>query len=274
MRTALFVMAIVAAPALALHGQAVKPAALSHSTRQSSPGSTWDDGVSVPRDAIRDAMTFLGAPYVSGGTTRTGLDCSGLVYRVLQDAAGMDVPRGVEALFHSGTPVTYPMHIGDLVFFDTETKGPPSVPCHVGIYAGRGRFIHAASEGSRTGVIVSPLDSPYYRERFLGARRIIPWRPPVLDVVLTDTPRELVTASPFPSREKMTIEVINRMTGGGPMDLTILKDGKNVFAARIAPGAFGPALIPLTPEAGTWDVRVNRLWKGRELERVTFTVEE
>jgi NlpC/P60 family len=274
MRTALFVMAIVAAPALALHGQAVKAAALSHSTRQSPPGAAWDDGVSVPREAIRDAMTFLGVPYVSGGTTRRGLDCSGLIYRVLQDTAGMDVPRGVEALFHSGTPVTYPMHIGDLVFFDTETKGLPSVPCHVGIYAGRGRFIQAASEGSRTGVIVSPLDSPYYRERFLGARRIIPWRPPVLDVVLTDTPRELVTASPFPSREKMTIEVINRMTGGGPMDLTILKDGKKVLAARIAPGAFGPARIPLTPDAGTWDVLVNRLWKGRELERVTFTVEE
>ncbi len=176
MRAALFVMVIVAAPALALHGQAVKPAALSHSARQSSPGAARDDSVSVPREAIRDAMTFLGVPYVSGGITRTGLDCSGLVYRVLQDAAGMDVPRGVEALFRSGTPVTYPMHIGDLVFFDTETKGPPSVPCHVGIYAGRGRFIHAASEGSRTGVIVSPLDSPYYRERFLGARRIIPWR--------------------------------------------------------------------------------------------------
>jgi hypothetical protein len=274
MRPALLALAILAAPALPLHGQAVKPAALAHAARQPSQALAGDDTISVPREAIRDAMRLRGVPYVSGGITRAGLDCSGLVYRVLRDVAGVEVPRGVDELFHSGTNVTYPMHIGDLVFFDTETKGQPSVPCHVGIYAGDGMFIHAASEGMHTGVIVSRLDSPYYRERFLGARRIIAWRPPVLDVVVTDTPQERTTASPFPSREKMTIEVINNMSGGGPMDLTVLKDGKQVLATRVAPGAFGPALIPLTPEAGIWDVRVNRLWKGRLLERVTFTVEE
>ena len=58
------------------------------------------------------------------------------------------------------------------------------------------------------------------------------------------------------------------------MDLTVLRDGRQVLAARIAPGASRPAVIPLVPDAGTWDVRVNRLWKGRELERITFTVEE
>jgi len=166
------------------------------------------------------------------------------------------------------------MHIGDLVFFDTECQGSPSVATHVGIYAGKGTFIHAASEGSHTGVIVSPLDSPYYRDRFLGARRVIPWRQPVLRVVLTDTARVLTTANPFPSREQMRIEVLNNMTGGGPMDLTILKDGKQMLETRIAPGASGPAVIALTPDTGSWDVKVNRLWKGRELERVTFTVEE
>jgi len=211
---------------------------------------------------------------VTGGISREGLDCSGLVCKVLQDAAGMDVSRGVEGLFHSGLPVTYPMHIGDLVFFDTESRSEPSAPSHVGIYIGGGRFIHAASEGSRTGVIISELDGPYYHQRFLGARRVIPWRAPVLEVVLTDTARSVTTESPFPSREKMTIQVTNDMSGGGPLDLTILKDGRQVLATRIRPGAFGPAVIPLFPDAGTWDVKVNRLWKGRELERVTFTVEE
>ena len=103
--------------------------------------------VSIPREAIQAALKLLGVPYVPGGISRTGVDCSGLVYRVLRDTAGMEVSRGVGGLFHSGTPVTYPMHIGDLVFFDTESKVAPSVPCHVGIYAGGGRFIHAASEG-------------------------------------------------------------------------------------------------------------------------------
>ena len=45
----------------------------------------------------------------------------------------------------------------------------------------------------------------------------------------------------------MTIEVFNHMTGGGPLELTVLKDGRQVLAARIAPGAFGPAVIALTP---------------------------
>ncbi len=257
MRSAFLALAIMAVPALALHGQ-----------------STQTGEVSLPREAVRAAMGYLGVPYVHGGATTHGLDCSGLVYRVLQDTEGIAAPRGVDALFHAGSSVTYPIHIGDLVFFDTESLAHPIIPSHVGIYAGNGRFIHAASEGSRTGVIVSSLDIPYYHDRFLGARRIIPWREPVLDVVLTDRAKELTTASPFPSREKMTIEVFNRMTGGGPMDLTVLRDGRQVLAARIAPGASRPAVIPLVPDAGTWDVRVSRLWKGRELERITFTVEE
>ncbi len=258
MRRAVVLLVVLAFPVLAVDAQTQKPAC----------------DVSIPREAIQAALKLLGVPYVPGGISRTGVDCSGLVYRVLRDTAGMEVSRGVGGLFHSGTPVTYPMHIGDLVFFDTESKVAPSVPCHVGIYAGGGRFIHAASEGRHTGVIISQLASPYYHDRFLGARRVIPWRPPVLDVILTDAAAEVVTASPFPSHEKMTIEVFNRMTGGGPMDLTIQKDGKQVLTTRITPSAFGPAVIPLVPDVGAWEVRVNRLWKGRELERMTFTVEE
>ena len=279
MQRAVVFMVILALPALVLEAQTQKPISLTHVavTAGSSfapAGGGLNGDVSIPREAIQAALKLLGVPYVPGGISRTGLDCSGLVYRVLQDTAGMDVPRGVGGLFGLGTAVTYPMHIGDLVFFDTASEGSPSVPCHVGIYAGSGRFIHAASEGSHTGVIVSQLASPYYHDRFLGARRVIPWRPPVLKVVLTDIAAEAVTASPFPSNEKMTIEVLNRMTGGGPMDLSVVKDGKQMLTTRIAPSDFGPAVIPLVPDAGTWEIRVNRLWKGRELARMTFTVEE
>lgn len=271
MRTALVAVAILTVPLLTLFGQTQKPL---RGAAPMPPAASDPDQVSIPREAVRCALGYLGVPYMHGGTCMGGLDCSGLVYRVLQDAAGLSVPRGVEALFHAGTAVTYPMHIGDLVFFDTESQGHASAPSHVGLYAGNGRFIHAASEGSRTGVIVSLLENPYYHDRFLGARRVISWRQPVLEVVLTDAACQLITANPFASREKMTIEVFNRMSGGGPMDLTICRDGRQVLATRVAPGAGGPAVVPLVPDAGTWDVRVNRLWKGRELERVTFTVEE
>ncbi len=263
MRRILLVLAILL-PAAGLFAQ----------TSRARPASTAQPDGSIPRAAIHAALSYLGVPYVSGGMSRAGLDCSGLVYRVLQDSEGNAEPRGVEALLHEGTAVTWPIHLADLLFFDTESRGLPAVPSHVGIYAGDGTFIHAASRGSRTGVIVSRLTDPYYQYRFLGARRVLPWREPVLDVVLTDTAGRVISLSPFPSRERMTIRVFNRMTGGGPMDLTLLKDGRRVRATRIAPSAFGPALVPLTPEAGVWDVVVNRLFKGRELEHVTFTVEE
>jgi len=222
-------------------------------------------------------------PYIHGGDTREGVDCSGLVSLAYFDSAGTALPRGVEELFGTGAavrpdsarPGAYPvLHVGDLVFFDTESADRPRRASHVGIYAGNGLFVHAASEGSRTGVIVSRLESPYYSERFLGARRVVPWRPPVLDVTLTDVTQDLVTVSPFPSGEKMAIRVFNRMSGGGPMDLAVLRNGAQVLTARITPGTLHPSEVPLTPDAGTWTVRISRLFKGRELQSLTFTVEE
>ena len=269
-RRARVVIIALALPVLAISGHAQKSATPARTTAD----QTASDDVSIPRETIQAALKLLGVPYVPGGISRAGLDCSGLVFAVFRDSRRMDVPRGVGALFQSGQPATYPLHIGDLIFFDTEGVGNPSIPCHVGIYEGKGKFIHAASEGSRTGVIVSELDNPYYHNRFLGARRVIPWRQPVLDVYLTDTPEEVVTVSPFASHERLIIKVFNRMSGGGPMDLIVLKDGEQMLSTRIAPRASGPAVVPLVPDEGTWDVRVNRLWKGKELERVTFTVEE
>ena len=54
---------------------------------------------------------------------------------------------------------------GDLVFFQTVSPGPS----HVGIYVGNGQFIHASYS---RGVVVSSIDEPYFRDRYLGARRI------------------------------------------------------------------------------------------------------
>jgi len=268
----------------------VVPASLTTPAARAPAKGAWPntDLVSLPREFVKAALKYSGVPYIHGGDTRAGVDCSGLVSRAFLDSEGSELPRGVEELFHAGAPASvspagadaarptvYPMlHVGDLVFFDTESADRPRAPTHVGIYAGNGLFVHAASEGSRTGVIISRLESPYYSERFLGARRVVPWRPPVLDVTLTDTTQELVSVSPFPSREKMTIRVFNRMNGGGPMDLAVFRNGVRVLGARITPGTFRPSEIPLTPEAGTWVVRVSRLFKGRELQSVTFSVEE
>ena len=230
--------------------------------------------LSPPDNVVRRALSYLGVPYVSGGESPEGLDCSGLIYRVFHDEAGLDLPRSVQALYRSGFPAGSPLHIGDLLFFDTTADASPAAATHVGVYAGAGSFVHAASEGPHTGVIVSALKSPYYRDRFLGARRFVQWPAPVLSVTVTDTDRSLVQASRFPSHEELTICVLNGMTGGGPLDLTLLKDGVRVREARIAPSAQRASEISFVPDPGQWTVRITRIFKGRELQTVSFLVEE
>ena len=161
-----------------------------------------------------------------------------------------------------------------MLFFDTSADALPAVATHVGVYAGAGAFVHAASEGSRTGVIVSALSNSYYRNRFLGARRFVQWRAPVLSLTLTDNFRSLVQTSPFPSREELTIRVSNGMTGGGPLDLTVLKDGVRVREARIFPSAQRLPKSALFPTRGSGRCGSSRIFKGRELQNVSFSVEE
>jgi hypothetical protein len=275
----LFSVGCTALAAALLSGQPMKPAPVAEPPLSMAVGLALPDRqpgplVSVPDGVVSAARGYLGAPYVSGGVSLQGVDCSGLVYRVFRDMAGLDLPRGVVALFHSGDPVFSPLHIGDLLFFDTTEGRAPSVPTHVGVFAGGEKFLHAASEGSTTGVIVSSLESPYYRDRFLGARRVIFWRPPVLSVTVTDSYQSIVQGSPFASREPLRIYVYNGMTGGGPLDVTVLRDGRQALVKRITPGALHPSELSLVPDAGQWVVRVNRIFKVRELGRFAFRVEE
>ncbi len=115
---------------------------------------------------VEQAMTYLGTPYRRGGTSRSGVDCSGLTGAVYGEQ-GLDLPRTAAEQFREGVPVAEnDLRPGDLVFFrDTYKRGIS----HVGIFIGDGRFLHAA--GRRHGVIVSELARPYYHLRYAGARR-------------------------------------------------------------------------------------------------------
>ncbi|MDR2629918.1 MAG: C40 family peptidase [Spirochaetaceae bacterium] len=119
---------------------------------------------------IAAAEQYQGTPYRYGGTDRRGLDCSGLVYRSFQDALGIDVPRTTADLHAWAEPILEAnLMPGDLVFFNT--AGPLS---HVGLYAGEGKFIHAASAGPKTGVMYSKLSENYWKNTFAGAGRLLP----------------------------------------------------------------------------------------------------
>jgi probable lipoprotein NlpC len=116
------------------------------------------------------AESYEGVPYRLGGTDRTGIDCSGLVFSVFRDAVSVKVPRTARTQFFFCEALDpKKLQIGDLVFFNTD--GPLA---HVGIYSGEGRFIHAASDGPSTGVIESSLSDPSWRRSFAGAGRVIP----------------------------------------------------------------------------------------------------
>lgn len=117
---------------------------------------------------VRVASRYAGTPYVWGGESRYGFDCSGFIIRVMRDLGYKALPHSAAEQFNYGTPVSKSMlKPGDLVFFANTYK--PGVS-HVGIYIGRHRFIHAAS--TKKGTIVSDLRDALYVKHYAGARRL------------------------------------------------------------------------------------------------------
>ena len=122
-------------------------------------------GAAMASALTRNAMRFLGVPYVFGGTTANGFDCSGYVQHVFA-MIGRHLPRTADAQFDVAHRIHGTPKAGDLVFFQTYAAGAS----HVGISLGGDRFIHASSSH---GVTVSSLHDRYWAARYLGAKRIV-----------------------------------------------------------------------------------------------------
>ncbi|HOV13715.1 MAG TPA: NlpC/P60 family protein [Spirochaetota bacterium] len=123
----------------------------------------------IVSELFKSIEGWFGVPYVLGGQTKNGIDCSGFVREVYKDVFNLDLPRTVTGQKVLGDPVNGALQPGDLVFFDTIGGGVS----HVGIYVFDNKFIHAASAGPSVGVIKSSLNEKYYKERFLFARRLV-----------------------------------------------------------------------------------------------------
>ena len=135
------------------------------------PAWAWNDPTGDRERPVLQALQALGVKYRLGGRSpETGFDCSGLVTHVFERAWGLLLPPGTEALSKIGAPVTRRKELqpGDLVFYNTRNR-PYS---HVGIYLGDGQFVHAPRPGAY--VRVENFETPYWRERFNGGRRLNP----------------------------------------------------------------------------------------------------
>ncbi len=114
---------------------------------------------------IAAARDWLGTPYKYGGTTRQGIDCSALMMFVFREG-GKNLPRTSRQQFMVGQSVERTtLRPGDLVFFNTNGRGIS----HVGLFIGNNAFIHASSS---RGVVRETLNSPYFANRYMGARRV------------------------------------------------------------------------------------------------------
>lgn len=123
----------------------------------------------VPEGApelVSEALKHRGTRYVWGGSSPRGFDCSGFVMYLCQKQLGVDLPRRASQQAAYGEPVeNADLAPGDLLFFSTYRRGI----CHVGVYLGGDRFIHAANR--RMGVRVDRLVG-YYGRRLKAARRL------------------------------------------------------------------------------------------------------
>lgn len=115
------------------------------------------------------SVLLLGTPYRLGGTTPAeGLDCSGLIAHVMQDAFRLRFPRTTEEQSLIGRMISKDaIEPGDLVFFNTTGRSNS----HVGVYLGDNRFVHAPT--SRGVVRIESLEQAYWSKRFDQARRVI-----------------------------------------------------------------------------------------------------
>lgn len=112
-------------------------------------------------------LSYLGTPYVYGGNSKSGIDCSAFTGAVYHQSVNMTLPRTAADQVKLGQPVSFDnLKFGDLMFFNTTGANPS----HVGIYIGDDLFAHASEA---FGVTISSIESSYYKKRYTEARRML-----------------------------------------------------------------------------------------------------
>ena len=153
-------LALATAPAKALNLPS-KMTTLKQSTAQQLSST---QPVQLKSSLLKQYAKWQGTPYHFGGKSSRGIDCSALMQKIF--SGHITLPRTTHQQKKLGQRVQKSeLRIGDLVFF----KSSPRVQ-HVGVYIGKGEFIHASQ---KIGVTISRLDNPWWAPRFETARRVV-----------------------------------------------------------------------------------------------------
>ncbi|MEO8778898.1 MAG: C40 family peptidase [Rhodanobacter sp.] len=142
----------------------------SHSALANQPARAPTGDAATANDVLFRAIGLVGTPYHWGGNTPAGgFDCSGLIDYIYRTATGIKLPRTSHEMAamdaHKVRRMTQ-LASGDLVFFDI--GGSIS---HVGVYVGKGRFVHAPNSGGT--VRLDDIDGPYWGEHFAYGKRVL-----------------------------------------------------------------------------------------------------
>jgi cell wall-associated NlpC family hydrolase len=161
--------ACASTPHHAPHSEATFKA--SHSALADEPARAPSaESVGTANDVLFRAIALVGTPYRWGGNTPAGgFDCSGLVDYIYRNAARLELPRTsreMAAMNGRNFKRMTDLVSGDLVFFDS--RGGIS---HVGVYVGKGRFVHAPNSGGT--VRLDDIDGPYWRDHFAYGKRLL-----------------------------------------------------------------------------------------------------
>ena len=143
---------------------------ITQSALANEPARGPDGEIAAANDVLFRAMALVGTPYHWGGNTPAGgFDCSGLVDYIYRNATGLQLPRTSGEMADMDARKVKRMTglvSGDLVFCDIGGR-----ISHVGVYVGKGRFVHAPNIGGT--VRLDDIDGPYWREHFAYGRRVL-----------------------------------------------------------------------------------------------------
>lgn len=142
----------------------------SRSALADEPARAPENAVGTANDVLFRAMALVGTPYRWGGNTPNGgFDCSGLVEYIYRNAANIALPhssRDMASMNGQKIKRMDELMSGDLVFF-----GSGGGISHVGVYVGKGRFVHAPNSGGT--VRLDDIDGPYWRDHFEYGKRLL-----------------------------------------------------------------------------------------------------